>query len=205
MKELELKQTAIPNEMTLNLMEHYDFKWVANMVPDLYRTVFFTIAEILKHYKSKNENPRVGFILKDLKGNFKIGAIMNYHAPEDGADSEDDKGNYTLEFTLNEKDMTDVYVPADSQSDLFITCATNKANEVMGGRFKTFEFCNNLFCESIDTLATYLDKNAIAEDELSVVFRGVFVATVGCKKDKKTFTIVPGEMVKQIIKGDINL
>ena len=65
LKELELKQTAIPNEMTLNLMEHYDFKWVANMVPDLYRTVFFTIAEILKHYKSKNENPRVGFILKD--------------------------------------------------------------------------------------------------------------------------------------------
>lgn len=205
MKELELKETAISEEMTYNLMEHYELTWLASRVPDFYRVVFFTIAEILKNYKSKNENPQVGFILKDLNGNFKIGAIMNYHAPEDGADTEDDKGNYTLEFTLNEKDMADVYVPADSQSDVFITCATNKANEIMSGRFKTFEFCNNLFCESIDTLITYLDKNAIAEDEFSVVYRGVFVATVSCKKDKKTFTIVPGEMVKQIIKGDSNL
>ena len=107
MKEFELATSAIPAELTYNLMEHYDMAWAANRTPGLYRVVFFTIAEILKHYKSKS-NPKVGFELKDTNGTFKFGAILSYHAPEDGSDDgDDDKGNYTLEFTMNEADMAD--------------------------------------------------------------------------------------------------
>lgn len=202
MKELELVNTVIPQDIVFNLGEHYEFAWLPDRVPEFYRVMFFTVAEVLKHYKSKEENPKLGFIFKDLKGNFKFGAIMNYHAPEDG---DDDDGNYTLEFTLNEKDMSDIPVPVDSQSDMFITCVSKIAHDVMGGQFKSMQYCNNLFCEFIDTLVTYLDKNAIADDELNVVLKGIFTATITCKKDKKVITLVPGEMVKQAIKRDVEL
>ena len=122
MKQVELKETSILGEVVFNLMEHHQLIMTADRIPDLYRTVFFTIAEILKHYKSKS-NPRVGFIMKDNNGAFKFGAILNYHAPEEDDDG-DDKGNYTLEFTIDEKDMTDLDVTVDNHSDMFATAAT---------------------------------------------------------------------------------
>ena len=71
MKEFELTTSAIPAELSYNLMENYELVWMSDRTPGLYRVVFFTIAEILKHYKSKS-NPRVGFILKDKNGAFKF-------------------------------------------------------------------------------------------------------------------------------------
>lgn len=202
MKEFELATSAIPAELTYNLMEHYDLAWAANRTPGLYRVVFFTIAEILKHYKSKS-NPKVGFELKDTNGAFKFGAILSYHAPEDGSDDgDDDKGNYTLEFTLNEADMVDMDIKTDNHSDIFIAAATKKALDIMYGKFATMEYCTNLFVESIDTLVKFMDANASETEEVNVVYKGVFTATVVIEGGEKIITITPGEMIKQYIKGD---
>ena len=134
MKEFVLAESAIPAELTYNLMEHYNYAWVANRTPGFYRVLFFTIADILKHKKSKN-TPKIGFMLKDNNGNFKFGGILMYHAPEDGSDdADDDKGNYTLEFTLDEADMNDLDMVLDNHNDIFIECAGRKANEIMYGR-----------------------------------------------------------------------
>ena len=204
MKEFDFKESAIPQEFTFNLMEHHEFIWVANRTAGLYRVVFFTIAEMLKHYKSKTTT-RVGFILKDTNGQFKFGAVLNYHAPEEGDDSDDDKGNYTLEFTLNEEDLKDCDMVVDNHSDLFVTCATKYASDVMYARFTTMEYCNILFIEAIDTLVKFLDANASETDEVSVVYKGVFTATVTVVGGNKVISIVPGEMIKQFIKGDASL
>ena len=205
MKEFVLAESTIPAEMTYNLMEHCNYIWVANRTPDLYRVVFFTIAEILKHKKSKNL-PNIGFKLLTNNGEFKFGAILSYHAPEDDSDtSDDDKGNYTLEFTLDSSDMDDLDLVVDNHNDIFIECAGRKASEIMYGRFLNMEYCNNLFCESIDTLVKFLDANAVPNDEVSVVYKGVFTATVSVEGDEKLISIVPGEMIKQFIKGDTTL
>lgn len=205
MKEFELKESTIPAELSYNMMEHFNYGWAANRAPGIYRVFFFTIADILKHKKSKN-NPRVGFMLKDNNGNFKFGAILAYHAPEDGSDdADDDKGNYTLEFTLNAADMEDLDLVLDNHTDIFIECAGRKAQEIMYGRFLTMEFCNNIFIEVIDTLIKFMDANAIPNEEVSVVYKGIFTATVFVDGDEKVISIVPGEMIKQFIKGDTTL
>lgn len=203
MKEFELTNSAIPGELTYNLMENYDLVWMSDRTPGLYRVVFFTIAEILKHYKSKS-NPRVGFILKDTNGAFKFGAVLNYHAPDEEDDG-DDKGNYTLEFTLDEKDMQDLDVTVDNHSDLFVLSAGKLVTDIMYGRFKSMEYCNDLFIECIDTLVKFLDANALENEEVSVVYKGVFTATVTVEGAEKVITITPGEMIKQFIKGDAAL
>lgn len=203
MKELKFDKSAIPQEFTYNLMEHHDYIWAAVRTPGLYRIMFFTIAEILKHYKSKT-TPRVGFILKDLNGQFKFGAVLNYHAPEEDTE-DDDKGNYTLEFTLNEADMGDCDIVVDNHSDLFITCVTRHASEILNARFTKMEYCNTIFCEAIDTLVKFLDANASEAEEVSVVYDDVFTATVSVEGGKKMISIVPGSMIKQYIKGDASL
>ena len=203
MKEFELTTSSIPSELCYNLMENYEYVWISSNTPGLYRVVFFTIAEIVKHYKSK-DNHRVGFILKGDKGEFKFGAVLNYHAPDEEDDG-DDKGNYTLEFTLDEKDMQDLDILTDNHSDIFVSSATRYAVEIINGRFKAMEYCNNLFIECIDTLVKFLDANAIEGEEVSVVYRGVFTATVTVEGAEKVISIVPGEMIKQFIKGDSSL
>lgn len=200
MKEFQFDETSIQAEFTFNLMENYDLVWMTDRTPGLYRTIFFTMADILKHYKSKT-TPRIGFILKDTNGAFKFGAILNYHTPDEDDDG-DDKGNYTLEFTLDEADMKDLDVTVDNHSDVFVISSTKMANDIMGGRFKTNEFCNNLFIEAIDTLVKFMDANADAGEEVSVVYKGVFTADVVLENGKKVISITPGEMIKQFIKSD---
>lgn len=204
-KTINFEESQIPAEYTLNLLEHYQLTWTNNRTAGIYRVVFTSIALMLKERKAKS-TPKIGFILKDAAGKFRFGAIMSYHAPDDGTENtDDDKGNYTLEFTLNEADMKDMDVTIDNHSDMFVMVTEKTAQDVMYGRFKTMEFANNLFIEAIDTLVKYLDANAIEGDEFIVEYRGVFTASVTIENGEKFISIVPGEMVKQIVKGDISL
>ena len=201
----DFTETSISQELTFNLMEHYNLIWATNRCPGLYRTIFFTMANILRFKKSKS-TPKVGFILKDANDNFKIGAILTYHAPEDNINTEDDdKGNYTLEFTLNKEDMTDMDVVIDNHSDVFIEASGHMAFDIMSCRFLSMEFCNNLFIEAIDTLVKFLDANATEDGDFTVVYNGVFTATVSVEGGEKIISIIPGEMIKQYIKGDNSL
>ena len=199
----DFTETSISQELTYNLMEHYNLIWATNRCPGLYRTIFFTMANVLRFKKSKS-TPKIGSALKDTNGTFKIGAILTYHAPEDNTD-DDDKGNYTLEFTIHESDMNDLDVILDNHSDLFIEASGKMAFDIMSCRFVSMEYCNNIFVEAIDTLIKFMDANATEDGEFTVVYNGVFTATVTVEGGEKIISIVPGEMIKQYIKGDNSL
>lgn len=203
-KKIELAESAIPSEFTINLLDHYQMNWVPGYTADFYRVVFFTIAQVLRHFKSKSTG-KAGFILKDFNGGFKFGAIVTYHNPEEESNDDDDKGNFTLEFTLDEKDMEGIEVIQDNHSDVFITSAAKQAQDIMSGRFVTGEYCSQLFLEAVDTLVKFLDANAIEGEEFELTYRGIFTATVTVENGEKIISIVPGEMIKQFIKGDNSL
>lgn len=203
-KSIELAQSALPQEFSLNLSEHYQFNWVAASTPNFYRVFFFTIARILRQNKSKAAG-KVGFILKGFNGEFKLGAIVTYHNPDEDNNEDDDKGNFTLEFSLDEKDFENLDTVLDNHSDVFLVCASQQAQEIMNGRFVTNEYCNQLFIEAADTLIKFLDANATAEDEFELIYKGIFTASVAVENGEKIITIVPGEMIKQFIKGDNSL
>lgn len=195
----EFEQTSIPSQYSINLKDNYGLLWVDSRTADFYRVLFSAIADTLKIYQDKNL-ARIGMTMKDDKGNFKFGAILNYKKPEEG--SEDDSGNWYLEFTFDAEDMVDIDKEIDNHSDTFVRCATQEAQIITYGRFRDVNCMYNMFNTAIDTLIGFMDANVTETDELEVTLRGVFTATAAVENGKKVMAIVPGECIKQIIKGD---
>lgn len=201
-KTFEFEQTSIPSQYSINLKDNYGIIWVDSRTADMFRTLFSTIADTLKYNQSK-ESHRIGMCMKDDKGHFKIGAILNFKQPEEGA--EEDSGNWYLELTFNQEDMTDLNVEIDNHSDVFVRCASEEANRICYGRFRSTEIMYNLFNTAIDTLIQFLDANASEAEEVEVNLRGIFTASVAIESGSKIMSIVPGEYIKQIIKNDAAL
>ena len=199
-KQFELNQTSIPSQYSINCKEKYFFGWVDTRTEDLYRTLFTSIATALKDTQKEKKMNRVGFNMLDAKGIFKLGAILSFHKPD--VAEEEDSGNWFLEFTLYEEDMTDLDKELDNHSGSFVAVAANIAYTIAHARFGSTEYMYSLFDEAINTLVDFLDTNASEDDEVEVYIKGVFTASVAVENGKKVMSIVPGEAIKQIIKSD---
>lgn len=198
-KVFEFGETSIPEQFCIDLKDNFGILWVNSRAADFYRTVFASIADTLKIHQSKN-SPRIGLTMKDDKGHFKLGAILNYQKPEE--DSEEDSGNWYLEFTLDEADMTDLDISTDTHSDIFVRCAAEEASNICYGRFRSVEIMYNMYNCAIDNIIKFLDVNASEAEEVEVSLRGIFTASVAIEGGKKIMSIVPGEYIKQIVKND---
>lgn len=198
-KKFDFTQTSIPSQFSVNLLDKYQMNWLDARTADIYRTLFTTIADVLKMRRDKNKS-RIGFSMKDDKGNFRLGAILNYRKPDEG--EEEDSGNWYLEFTFCPEDMTDLVEEYDNHSDEFIVCAEHEARTIASARFNSTAFMYTIFNTVIDTLVDFLDANAIEGEEVEVVMRGVFTASVVVENGIKVMSIVPGEVIKQVIKAD---
>ena len=201
-KEFEFEQTSIPSQLSINLKDNFAMLWLDTRSADLYRVIFTAIADVLKHNQSKDAK-RIGFVMKDDKGHFKFGAVLNYREPD--AESEEDSGNWYLEFTFDPEDMDDLSVELDNHSDIFVRCASLEAQNICYGRFRNVEIMYNMFNCAIDTLVQFLDTQASESEIVDVRLRGIFTASVAIEEGKKIMSIVPGELIKQIIKNDSDL
>ena len=202
MKTFEFENTSIPSQFTINLHDDHNFGWIESRTAEFYRVLFSTVADILSITKNKNNKKSV-FKFKDTKGNFVFGGILNYEEPEEGSD--EDSGNYFLEFTFDEKDCEDADYETDNHSDVFITCADHESEAILYGRFNSTEAMYMMFECAINTLKHFLDVNATPDEELQVVLKSIFTASVTVENDEKVMTITPGEYVKQIVKNDKSL
>lgn len=198
-KTFEFTETSIPTMFQVDLRENFGISWVDSRAPDFYRTMFATIADVLKLNQSK-DHPRIGLTMKDDKGNFKMGAILVFQQPDEGA--EEDSGNWYLEMTFNEEDMNDLSVSLDNHSDVFVRCASIEASNICYGRFRSTEVMYNMMDTAINEIFKFLDKNASDTEEVEVTLRGIFTASVAVENGIKIMSIVPGEYIKQIIKND---
>lgn len=197
-RTFDFEKTSIPSQYGIDLYDNHGLTWVDTRSADIYRVLFTSIADCLK-FKERKDAKRIGFSMKDAKGNIKLGAILSYKAPEEG--SEEDSGNWYLEMTFDPEDMKDLDIDIDNHSDEFVTHAANNAHEIANGRFRTTEMMFNVFDTAIDTLKNFLDFNVEAGD-LEVTLRGIFTASAAIEDGKKVLSIVPGEIIKQIIKND---
>lgn len=197
-KRFEFEQTSIPSQYSINLKDNYAYHWVDARTADIYRVLFTAIARTIK-IKQSTSIKRIGFSVKDDKGNFKLGAILNYRASD--SESDEDTGNWYLELTFYESDMTDLDVSIDNYSDEYLSNCIRAMDEICYGRFKSSEYSYILMNEAIDTLTQFLDANA-GEEEVEVVLRGIFTASVVIENGEKIMSIVPGEIIKQAVKND---
>ena len=198
-KKFEFAKTSIPSNYSLNLFDNYNMMWVDTRTADIFRVFFTTVADVLKWHQDKTKS-RIGFRMKDDKGNFVFGAILNYRKPE--ADEEDDSGNWYLEFTLDQNEMTDLEAEYDNFSEEFIICSNREADNIASARFEKPEYMTIMYVCVIKTIVDFLDTNASETEEVEVELRGVFRASVVVENGVKVMSIVPGEFIKQIIKAD---
>lgn len=198
-KQFEFAQTSIPSQFSINLFDDHNMTWADSRTADIFRVLFTTIADVLKAHQDKTKS-RIGFIMKDDKGNFTFGAILNYRKPEAG--EEEDSGNWYLEFTFDPADMTDLDAEYDNHSGEFTMCSQHEAYNIASARFDRPEYMHIIYNCIIKTISDFLDANAIEGEEVEVIMRGVFTASVVVENGIKVKSIVPGEAIKQIIKAD---
>lgn len=201
-KVFQLEQTSVKDQFCNDLRQLYGMSWIPERTCDVYRIIITSIVDCLKQHRSKN-TPRIGFSIKDVKGNFKLGAILGYKKPEE--DSEEDSGNWFLQMTFDESDMDNLDVSDDNHSDIFYTLLNHHCDKVMSGRFSDFESAYNVTVTAIDEIIKFLDINADPNEEVEISIRGIFTASVAIEKDEKVMSIVPGEFIKQLIKDDSSL
>lgn len=199
-KTFEFDKCSIMGEVSTKMANDYGMLIPDRIIAGLYRCFFESFPMMLKYHASK-QNARTGFSLKDDKGIFVMGAILNYNAPDD--EEGEDEGNYVLSFVTDERDMNNLDLSLDVYMDSYAASVqTLLFSEVQA-------YCANtkdLFTvevEFIRAIYDFLDKNSNDSDEdVELVMPGVFTATVSIEDGKKVYSIVPGHVIKQIVKND---
>lgn len=199
-KTFNLNQCSIPGQYAINVRDRYMMNFSDSRTSDMFRVAFTAVADVLKIHQDKNV-ARNGLIIKDTKGEFKFGAIMTYRKPEEG--EEEDSGNWYLEFTFDEADMQGLDEVREVPSPEFTMAANQECYNIIGFRFKDTTCMYQLVECVIDTIKEFLDANATDDgQEVELVSNGVFTASVVVEDGTKIMSIVPGEIIKQLIKGD---
>jgi len=184
------------NESTIPMiyaqkMGEADLDWDANWTRKIYEVVVTGISDFLALAKSKNN--KVAVAVRDLKGNFLMGAIVEYHSNE----NEDMPGNWSYEFSFDEKDLegATVYLTTDTQFQKQLSATAYK----MEIHIETIiELC-------VSILKQWLDMNAKEAEEVNIELIGYFVASVAIENGEKVIAIIPDGAMKRLIKDDAAL
>lgn len=157
------------------------------------------ISKYLGLKKNKNDNGGTAVVVKDENGTFIIAADVLYHE----ADSEDQAGNWSYEFTFNEEDVKDAkqYLITDS-SFVEVLMNLSKENSLL---ITNPEFILNLIVHYFVAIKNILDQNASTEEEFELECDGYFIASSLVTNDEKVFSLVPSGEMKRLIKDDSTL
>ena len=199
-KTFTLDECSIKGELKAELYEKFCMIVPEKMIPGIYRVIFRSFAMICKYHASK-QNHTVGFSLKDETGQFKIGTILTYNAPED--EDSDDEGNYVLSMTFDEKDMVGLDLNLDNFMDSFMTIVQTDLFAEMNTHCDDNSDLLKIIVEFIDQIKRFLDANSNdSSEDVELEMKSIFTATVSIENGEKVYSIVPGYSVKQIIKND---
>ncbi len=189
--------TSMSANFVASVKEKFSFVIPDNRVPNLYRMLFRTMAAFTKMYMSK-EKESIGFSLVNDRGEFVIGALLTYQAPEEG---EDDAGNWNLSFTFIKEDIEAAATQVDSTNDTFFTMANAELYASVKGNFNSVLSMSQILTVCVENLKAFLDRNSESE-ECEITMPGIFTAAVTFEDGSKFFSITPGAVVKQLIKND---
>ncbi len=159
--------------------------------------VFYGIAQFLS--MSKNTKTPVAFTVTDFKGNIVfVGYCKHIEAAED---QDETAGSWVIDFSFKEED-----IPADARitdvKDPSIFTIFDSAARSVG-----YYYCNNsdliaIIISLFRCIVDWLDVNAKNNEEINLIYDGLFTATVVVENDEKVTGIVVSEEVKNLVKGE---
>lgn len=195
---IALNKSSVLGQLSQNLLERDCMSVTPEVCGSIYKVLISSIPSFLFAKKSKDAG-KVGLKIEDPKGNTTIGGIVTYHKP-DGED--DDKGNWSLEFTFDNDDLADISSIYESSSSEFVQVYERLASEIFHGSFLTPQWATTIFTECVVTLKEVLKANAVEGKIFEIVEDGYFIASSTIEGGEVIYAIVPGDMMKTIVKDD---
>lgn len=202
MKKFELNETRIPNLFYTEMYQKSSIDIPENLVPKCYDSLFMAMARFCE-MKRRKEDKRVAFIVRDLKNNFKMAMITEYHESTD--EETDDKGNWSVVLTFDPEDLKDVSLQIYSTDNQFIGLLSNVTREMHGFQYSMATSVPSIIELLIELIIQWLNEEAKAGEEVVLELPGYFIAQVVVEGDKKILGITPGENIKNVVKGDLDL
>lgn len=198
---INVNESKLPSELKLRMAEHWNMFWQENKTEDFYKSLFSAISMYLR-MKAKKEK-QVVLKLIDMKGNFMMASILDYHEPED-QDDPDAKGSWSIQYTLDESDISKNAEVSDSHNNEFIQFFEKEHLRIARGQFKSNDLIHSCISESVDTLIDFMKANAPSDgSEFELECDGYFVATSQINGENCDIAIVAGAEAKKAIKNDV--
>ena len=199
-KKFDFTECSVISEFFTKMKDRYGMVIPEAMVGSLCRSIFRSFATTVKYNESKNIK-KLGFAFRDNKGEFKIGTILTYNAPED--EDSDDAGNFVLTMTFSESDMEGCDQLLDARTDMFKTILQTTLFSEANTHCEDSSVLTTVVSEMIDSIKEFLDKNSNdTTEDIELEMKSVFTAGVSIENGVKNYYIIPGFAVKQIIKND---
>ena len=193
----DLKSSELPANFVLGAQKE-NMIWEAINVNPFYSGLFAAMAEFLAIHK--NTEKKSALVIKDIKGDFMMAAIISYHVTEDETSEETTPDNWYLAFTTYEDDLKDVESIYSSNDLSFQSVLTTCLHSLYGIRFVFPQYIHTLVVNAVSTLTSWLDANAKADEVTEIECEGYFVASVAVEGDEKVLAITPSGELKKIIK-----
>ena len=161
----------------------------------------------LSQVKVSKSTEAVVLVLTDTAGGFKFAGIVEYHENEDDPN---EPGNWSYTMTFNDSDVSDLEKTKAVKKFLYggtqFKAVMNKvAYDVALIDFISESFMYDACLLCVDTLLQVLDREAKADETVTITMPGYFEAAVAVEGDEKIFSIVPDGHQKEVIKNDLVL
>ena len=199
-KTFEFTECSVVSEFFTKMKDKYGMLVPDAMIAPLVRTVFRSFATMMKYNESKNVK-KMGFCVRDDKGLFKIGILLNYNPPED--EESEDVGNFVLSMTFDESDMESCDQLLDERIDTYNVILQTMLFSEVNTHCDDNAAMHIVVSEIIDSIKDFLDQNSNdTTEDVELEMKSVFTAGVSIENGAKHYYIIPGYSVKQIIKND---
>ena len=193
----DLKTSELPANFVLGAQKE-NIIWEAINVNPFYSGLFAAMGEFLSI--QKNTEKKSALVIKNIKGDFLMAAIISYHVTEEETSEETTPDNWYLAFTTFEEDIKDIECVYSSNDLSFQTVLSTCLHSLYGIRFVFPQYIHTLIVTAIESLINWLDANAKADEVTEIECEGYFVASVAVEGDEKVIAITPSGELKKLIK-----
>jgi len=196
MKKYE--ETNLSNEILKAITEKLRYGWDLEFSVDGVKMLLEGMAKYLAEVKEKGKVHAA--VVEDLKGNFHIGAFVEYVKGEGEKSGE---ASYVLTYTFNADNIKETYVKANLGDPVFHHIIADVGLTQHGLSFRKLddkEFLTPTMCVIADCIKNYLHANASIDPVVEL--DNYFKASAEIDGDKIYYKITPGEILKQHIKAD---
>lgn len=171
----------------------------ANTVASLTKTLVKGVTTFLAMKKSKTAPQAV--VIKDLKGNFIIAAVVAFNAAEDESEAAD--GNWNCFWTFNEDDIPEGSETTPITAEPIRIQVNSVGWEICRLQFNSPLYVSELAVDLFSMIKDTLDQNAPSAEgeEWGISLEGYFEAKVVIENNEKAFSFLPIGEMKSLIKS----